>query len=171
MDKRLTAPSALAWPVRHRRGGLHGHAWCQPVGVKQFAGGGRLRATHGHPPVGHRATREGSRIAGVARRRFAPVEEHGALAHDLTSLRETMGREVGIMRRNARLARAQRRLDLLAAEVDDTWRRCRPTKDLVELRNMVQVAMLVVADASNQRENRGLHYNADLTDAARESAP
>ena len=100
-----------------------------------------------------------------------PVEEHGALAHDLTSLRETMGREVGIMRRNTRLARAQRRLDLLAAEVDDTWRRCRPTKDLVELRNMVQVAMLVVKDASNQRENRGLHYNADLTDAARESAP
>ena len=37
-----------------------------------------------------------------------PVEEHGALAHDLTSLRETMGREVGIMRRNRRLARAQR---------------------------------------------------------------
>ena len=106
----------------------------------------------------------------MARRRSAPVEEHGALAHDLTSLRETMGREVGIMRRNARLARAQRRLDLLAAEVDDTWRRCRPTKDLVELRNMVQVAMLVV-DASNQRENRGLHYNADLNDAARESAP
>jgi L-aspartate oxidase len=89
----------------------------------------------------------------------------------LTSLRETMGREVGIMRKNTRLARAQRRLDLLAAEVDDTWRRCRPTKDLVELRNMVQVAMLVVKDASNQRENRGLHYNADLTDAARESAP
>ena len=100
-----------------------------------------------------------------------PVEEHGALAHDLTSLRETMGREVGIMRRNARLARAQRRLDLLAAEVDDTWLRCRPTKDLVELRNMVQVAMLVVADASNQRENRGLHYNADLNGAARESTP
>lgn len=100
-----------------------------------------------------------------------PVEEHGALAHDLTSLRETMGREVGIMRKNSRLARAKRRLDLLSEEVDNTWHRCRPTKDLVELRNMVQVAMLVVNDATAQRENRGLHYNADLNAEARESTP
>lgn len=100
-----------------------------------------------------------------------PVEEHGALAHDLTSLRETMGREVGIMRRNRRLARAQRRLNLLSQEVNQTWLRCRPTKDLVELRNMVQVAMMVVKDASAQKENRGLHFNADLTGPRPESKP
>ena len=100
-----------------------------------------------------------------------PVEEHGALAHDLNSLRETMGREVGIMRKDARLARARRRLNLLAEEVDQTWRRCRPTKELVELRNMVQVATLVVKDASARHENRGLHYNADLIAATRESTP
>ena len=82
-----------------------------------------------------------------------------------------MGREVGIMRKDARLARARRRLNLLAEEVDQTWRRCRPTKELVELRNMVQVATLVVKDASAQHENRGLHYNADLIAATRESTP
>ena len=58
-----------------------------------------------------------------------------------------------------------------AEEVDQTWRRCRPTKELVELRNMVQVAALVVKDASAQHENRGLHYNADLIAATRESTP
>ncbi|DAC34350.1 MAG TPA: L-aspartate oxidase [Candidatus Poseidoniales archaeon] len=100
-----------------------------------------------------------------------PVEEHGPLAHDLASLRQTMGREVGIMRRNARLARARRRLTLLSDEVEQTWRRCRPTKDLVELRNMLQVATLVVEDASAQPVNIGLHYNADLIDSTRESAP
>jgi L-aspartate oxidase len=100
-----------------------------------------------------------------------PVEEHGPLAHDLASLRQTMGREVGIMRRNARLARARRRLTLLSDEVEQTWRRCRPTKDLVELRNMLQVATLVVEDASAQPVNLGLHYNADLIDSTHESAP
>ncbi|HII96215.1 MAG TPA: L-aspartate oxidase, partial [Candidatus Poseidoniaceae archaeon] len=99
-----------------------------------------------------------------------PVDEHGPLAHDLASLRQTMGREVGIMRRNARLARARRRLELLSKEVDQTWLRCRPTKDLVELRNMLQVATLVVDDATAQPENIGLHYNADLIDATRGSA-
>jgi len=99
-----------------------------------------------------------------------PVDEHGPLAHDLASLRQTMGREVGIMRRNARLARARRRLELLSKEVDQTWLRCRPTKDLVELRNMLQVATLVVDDATAQPGNIGLHYNADLIDATRGSA-
>ena len=98
-----------------------------------------------------------------------PVDEHGPLAHDLASLRQTMGREVGIMRRNARLARAQRRLALLMEEVEQTWQRCRPTKDLVELRNMLQVATLVVEDATSQTANLGLHYNADLIDAGHES--
>lgn len=90
------------------------------------------------------------------------LEEHGALAHDLHTLRSTMGREVGIQRRQRRLARARRRLDLLEDEVEATWQRCKPTRDLVELRNMVLVGRLVVDDAMSRTENRGLHYNADL---------
>ncbi len=90
------------------------------------------------------------------------LEEHGALAHDLQTLRSTMGREVGIQRSHRRLARAKRRLDLLEHEVEATWRRCKPTRDLVELRNMVLVGRLVVDDALARTENRGLHYNADL---------
>ena len=109
------------------------------------------------PPVPSEENVPGWRDEGLQ-----PVLEHGALAHDLATLRSTMGREVGIQRRQRRLERAQRRLNLLDEEVEATWLQCRPTRDLVELRNMVQVARLVVSDAILRTENRGLHYNADL---------
>ena len=73
-----------------------------------------------------------------------------------------MSREVGIVRRFNRLHRASRRLQLLAKEVDFIWRSALPSRQIVELRNLILVGQLVTEDAENRSENRGLHYNTDL---------
>ncbi|MEC7601019.1 MAG: L-aspartate oxidase, partial [Candidatus Thermoplasmatota archaeon] len=79
-----------------------------------------------------------------------------------TSLVRTMTEEVGIVRSNQRLKRAQRRLNLLHDEVDLMWKTARPTREIVELRNLCIIGQLVVNDALSRTENRGLHYNVDL---------
>ena len=73
-----------------------------------------------------------------------------------------MTEEVGIVRSNQRLKRAKRRLNLLQNEVDMMWQTARPTREIVELRNLCLIGQLVVEDALNQTESRGLHYNVDL---------
>jgi len=88
--------------------------------------------------------------------------EHLPLVNDLEMLRSTMIDEVGLVRRNSRLNRAARRIELLEKEVDLIWRNSIPTRELVELRNMVDVASLVTEDARQRNMNVGLHFNADL---------
>jgi L-aspartate oxidase len=50
----------------------------------------------------------------------------------------------------------------LENEVGYIWESCKPTQDLVELRNLIQVAKLVVKASLERKENIGLHYNQDL---------
>lgn len=95
---------------------------------------------------------------------LADLTEHVSLTHDRESLCNTMSREVGIVRRFNRLHRASRRLQLLAKEVDFIWRRALPSRQIVELRNLILVGQLVTEDAEKRTENRGLHYNTDLID-------
>jgi len=90
------------------------------------------------------------------------LTEHVSVSNDRESLTNTMSREVGIVRRYNRLHRASRRLQLLAKEVDFIWRRALPSRQIVELRNLILVGQLVTEDAENRTENRGLHYNTDL---------
>ncbi|HJL97915.1 MAG TPA: FAD-dependent oxidoreductase [Candidatus Poseidoniaceae archaeon] len=90
------------------------------------------------------------------------LTEHVSVSNDRESLCNTMSREVGIVRRFNRLHRASRRLQLLSQEVDFIWRRALPSRQIVELRNLVLVGQLVTEDAENRTENRGLHYNTDL---------
>ena len=90
------------------------------------------------------------------------LREHAPINHDRISLVRTMTEEVGIVRSNQRLKRAQRRLNLLQNEVDMMWRTARPTREIVELRNLCLIGQLVVEDALAQTENKGLHYNVDL---------
>lgn len=90
------------------------------------------------------------------------LTEHVSLTHDRESLCNTMSREVGIVRRFTRLHRASRRLQLLSKEVDFMWRKALPSRQIVELRNLILVGQLVTEDALNRTENRGLHYNKDL---------
>ena len=88
--------------------------------------------------------------------------EHSPLRADLEALRTTMTMDVGIVKSNARLRRAERMIKHLENEVSYIWESCKPTQDLVELRNLIQVAKLVVKASLERKENIGLHYNQDL---------
>ena len=76
-------------------------------------------------------------------------------------LQEVMSSYVGIFRSDMRLKRAMDRLWLLYKETDDLYERWQLTPQLCELRNMINVAYLVVKAARARTENRGLHFNTD----------
>ena len=90
------------------------------------------------------------------------LKEHAPIMNDLTMLRDTMSTEVGIVRNFKRLNRASRRLHLLNQEIDMIWKSSLPSREIIELRNLIQVAILVTNDAIDRKENRGLHYNTEL---------
>lgn len=92
------------------------------------------------------------------------LEEHAPLVHDRAELRSTMSDDVGLVKKDWRMNRARRRLTLLDEEVDRIWRRCLPTRDIVELRNMVMLAQMVTFASLARRVNVGLHYNLDLVE-------
>ena len=71
---------------------------------------------------------------------------------------------VGIVRTHRRLKRAQRRINLVKDEIDRYYWDFKITGDLVELRNLVNVADMIVKCALRRRESRGLHYTLDFPD-------
>lgn len=94
--------------------------------------------------------------------RVTPARESVLVAHDWDAIRRLMWDLVGIVRSDERLALAARRLDALHAEVADFYARHRIDNDLLELRNVAEVARLIVRSAMQRRESRGLHYNRDV---------
>ncbi len=91
-------------------------------------------------------------------------DELVVIRHAWEEIRRAMGNYVGIVRTVRRLQRAERRVQLVAAEVRDVYWDYRLTQDLVELRNLVDVAGLIVRSALRRRESRGLHALADFPD-------
>ncbi|MCU0834204.1 MAG: L-aspartate oxidase [Chromatiaceae bacterium] len=90
--------------------------------------------------------------------RVAEPDEDVVVSHNWDELRRFMWDYVGIVRTNKRLQRARRRVELLRQEIIEYYSNYRVSNDLLELRNLVEVADLIVQSALRRRESRGLHY-------------
>lgn len=93
--------------------------------------------------------------------RVTDPDEEIVISHNWDELRRFMWDYVGIVRTNKRLERAKHRIDLLAGEIDDYYSQFKVSNDLIELRNLVQTADLIVRSAMLRHESRGLHYSRD----------
>jgi L-aspartate oxidase len=89
------------------------------------------------------------------------TEESILVEHNREEIRRLMWNYVGIVRSNDRLARARARLALLEKEVQETYKRTSVYPNLLELRNFLVTAKLIVESAIFRKESRGLHYNFD----------
>ncbi|BBP01489.1 L-aspartate oxidase [Sulfuriferula nivalis] len=96
--------------------------------------------------------------------RVTDADEEIVLSHNWDELRRFMWDYVGIVRTDKRLARAAHRITLLRDEIDEYYQNFRVSNDLIELRNLVVTADLIVRCAQLRHESRGLHTSRDYPD-------
>jgi len=105
-------------------------------------------------------------VRGWDESRVTDSDEEVVIQQCWREIRQFMWNFVGIVRTTKRLERAKNRIDLLRQEVTDYYRNFRVTPDLIELRNLVEVADLIIRSALARHESRGLHYTLDYPETA-----
>jgi len=147
--------------------GLHGANRLASNSLLECVVVGRACAEHiaGSSPIGNPA------LPAWDESRVTNADEEVVIAHNWDELRRFMWNYVGIVRTTKRLERAQHRIKLLKEEIDEYYRNFRITPDLLELRNLVEVAHLIVKSALSRHESRGLHYSRDFPDTLPKALP
>jgi L-aspartate oxidase len=95
-------------------------------------------------------------------------KERFAISHNWDELRKIMWNYVGIIRSNKRLKTAKEKIEIIEKEMNEYYYKYNITSEMLELRNIINVAKLIIDSALNRKESRGLHYSIDYPDTHRE---
>lgn len=137
--------------------GLHGANRLASNSLLECLVYGRAAATD----IGQRQPASAPALRGWDESRVTDADEQIVITHNWHELRSFMWDYVGIVRTNKRLERAAHRIRLLRNEINEYYSNFRVTSDLIELRNLVETADLMVRCAQQRHESRGLHASRD----------